>query len=79
MKLLPLSLVSLAAATPLGSLEERQSTTLCGQYSYWSGNGYEVLNNLWGKDAATSGSQCKSPPDYPLHARSESLQVLLTQ
>ena len=27
-------------------------------YAYWSGNGYELINNLWGKDAATSGEQC---------------------
>ncbi|KAK1756985.1 endoglucanase [Echria macrotheca] len=40
------------------SLEPRQQRALCDLYAYWSGNGYEVLNNLWGKDAATSGSQC---------------------
>ncbi|AEO68296.1 c396e94d-c968-42cc-96f7-73d53db5c633 [Thermothielavioides terrestris] len=57
MKLL-LFVSALAAATPLGSLEPRQQATLCDQYGYWSGNGYEVNNNLWGESAATSGSQC---------------------
>ncbi|KAK3305652.1 glycoside hydrolase family 12 protein [Chaetomium strumarium] len=61
MKLLLLSLVSsLAAASPLqaNSLEARQQATLCDQYGYWSGNGYEVNNNNWGRSAASSGSQC---------------------
>ncbi|KAL2021673.1 hypothetical protein VTK56DRAFT_6765 [Thermocarpiscus australiensis] len=48
----------LAAAAPSGSFDRRQLATLCEQYGYWSGNGYEVNNNLWGRDAATSGSQC---------------------
>ncbi|KAK4154614.1 glycoside hydrolase family 12 protein [Chaetomidium leptoderma] len=60
MKLSLLFLSSLAAAAPSGpsGVEPRQLKSLCEQYGYWSGNGYEVLNNLWGKDAATSGSQC---------------------
>ncbi|KAL2256593.1 hypothetical protein VTK26DRAFT_1431 [Humicola hyalothermophila] len=58
MKLTLLLLSSLAAATPLTSLSPRQQATLCDQYGYWSGNGYEVNNNCWGRDAATSGSQC---------------------
>lgn len=56
MKLSFLSLLPLAAAAP--SVEPRQVQTLCEQYGYWSGNGYEINNNLWGKNAATSGSQC---------------------
>jgi xyloglucan-specific endo-beta-1,4-glucanase len=36
----------------------QESISLCTQYAYHSEAGYEVLNNLWGKDAATSGSQC---------------------
>lgn len=40
------------------SIVPRQQQTLCDLYAYWSGNGYELLNNLWGKDSATSGSQC---------------------
>jgi xyloglucan-specific endo-beta-1,4-glucanase len=50
--------VALAAAAPSAVLEQRQQKSLCQQYDYWSGNGYELLNNLWGKDTATSGSQC---------------------
>ncbi|KAG7291169.1 hypothetical protein NEMBOFW57_001181 [Staphylotrichum longicolle] len=58
MKLLLPLFTSLAAATPLASLSPRQQATLCDQYSYWQGNGYELNNNNWGKSAATSGSQC---------------------
>ncbi|KAF2866417.1 concanavalin A-like lectin/glucanase domain-containing protein [Massariosphaeria phaeospora] len=36
----------------------QETISLCSQYAYHSAAGYEVLNNLWGKDAATSGSQC---------------------
>ncbi|KAK0707380.1 concanavalin A-like lectin/glucanase domain-containing protein [Lasiosphaeris hirsuta] len=36
----------------------RTQKDLCDLYAYWSGNGYELINNLWGKDSATSGSQC---------------------
>nr|7EE2_A Chain A, glycoside hydrolase family 12 beta-1,3-1,4-glucanase [Chaetomium sp.]7EEE_A Chain A, glycoside hydrolase family 12 beta-1,3-1,4-glucanase [Chaetomium sp.]7EEJ_A Chain A, glycoside hydrolase family 12 beta-1,3-1,4-glucanase [Chaetomium sp.] len=39
-------------------LDKRQQVTLCEQYGYWSGNGYEINNNLWGRDSATSGWQC---------------------
>lgn len=57
-----LSTLTLALAAPstevMSPLDKRQLKTLCGLYDYWSGNGYEVLNNLWGKDAASSGSQC---------------------
>lgn len=49
---------SLAAAVPSAPLEKRQMATLCDQYEYWSGNGYEANNNLWGRDSATSGEQC---------------------
>lgn len=61
MKLALASLLSLAVATPLPSsvaLDKRQQVTLCEQYGYWSGNGYEINNNLWGRDSATSGWQC---------------------
>lgn len=58
MQLSLLFLSSLAAASPLTALDKRQQATLCEQYGYWSGNGYEVNNNNWGKDAATSGQQC---------------------
>ena len=55
----PTSLVLAAAAlVQSATLATRQQSTLCKLYDYWSGNGYELLNNLWGQDAATSGSQC---------------------
>ncbi|KAE9363242.1 glycoside hydrolase family 12 protein [Stipitochalara longipes BDJ] len=50
-------LPALIAATPVHELAVRQQATLCDQYGYWSGNGYEVNNNMWGKDSG-SGSQC---------------------
>jgi len=53
-----LFLATLAASSHSVSLDKRQNTALCDQYAYWSGNGYEVNNNLWGRDAASSGSQC---------------------
>lgn len=57
-----LSSLTVALAAPTSEVpsvfDKRQLKSLCGQYDYWSGNGYEVLNNLWGKDAASSGSQC---------------------
>lgn len=37
---------------------QQQSVSLCTLYAYHAANGYEILNNLWGKDTATSGSQC---------------------
>jgi xyloglucan-specific endo-beta-1,4-glucanase len=49
---------SLVAAAPSTMLEARQQKTLCEQYAYWSGNGYEANNNMWGKSSATSGQQC---------------------
>jgi xyloglucan-specific endo-beta-1,4-glucanase len=42
----------------LTSVTVAQQQTLCELYGYYSTNGYELLNNLWGRDAATSGSQC---------------------
>lgn len=50
-----LSLCSVAVAqTPTASAE----LSLCTQYAYASVEGYDLLNNLWGMDEATSGSQC---------------------
>jgi len=52
-------LATLASAAAVSPLEPRQQATLCKQYEYWSGNGYEMNNNLWGKDSANQGgSQC---------------------
>ncbi|KAL2158672.1 hypothetical protein VTH06DRAFT_4154 [Thermothelomyces fergusii] len=49
---------SLAAASPVTSLDKRQQATLCEQYGYWSGYGYEVNNNNWGRNSASGGWQC---------------------
>ena len=58
MKLALLLFPSVIAAAPPVLLKTRQQKTLCEQYGYWSANGYEINNNLWGKGAASSGSQC---------------------
>jgi len=36
----------------------QENVSLCTQYAYYAAGGYEILNNLWGKDQATGGSQC---------------------
>ncbi|KAK4163733.1 concanavalin A-like lectin/glucanase domain-containing protein [Cladorrhinum sp. PSN259] len=55
-----LSAATVQSATIPAEIMPRQATTatLCNDYAYWSGFGYELLNNLWGKSAATSGQQC---------------------
>lgn len=60
-------LVAVTSAKPIaGPVEQAvaavqlQAATLCAQYAYYSSDGYEFNNNLWGKDSATSGSQCTS-------------------
>lgn len=55
-----ITMMEQANAIPMAepSITPRQQRSLCELYAYWSGNGYELLNNLWGKDSATSGSQC---------------------
>ena len=45
----------IAALTPFALAQQQ---TLCKKYGYYSSNGYELNNNLWGDGAATSGSQC---------------------
>jgi xyloglucan-specific endo-beta-1,4-glucanase len=55
------SLLAFATASPVAapvSPVRRQAAKLCGQYDYFAGNGYEFNNNNWGKNYATSGSQC---------------------
>ncbi|KAK0623782.1 concanavalin A-like lectin/glucanase domain-containing protein [Immersiella caudata] len=37
--------------------EHKPLQTLSDLYAYWCGDSYELINNLWGRDAATSGSQ----------------------
>lgn len=45
----------LAALAPVALAQQQ---TLCKQYEYFSANGYEFNNNLWGQGSASSGSQC---------------------
>jgi xyloglucan-specific endo-beta-1,4-glucanase len=58
--ILSAAVASPTAGTPtireVSSVQE--SISLCTQYAYYSTAGYEILNNLWGKDTATSGNQC---------------------
>ncbi|KNG47549.1 glycoside hydrolase family 12 protein [Stemphylium lycopersici] len=42
----------------LASLTAAQQATLCKDYEYFSSNGYELNNNIWGRSSATSGQQC---------------------
>ncbi|RYP70886.1 hypothetical protein DL771_005136 [Monosporascus sp. 5C6A] len=49
--------VALAMPTPTAG-EKRAATTFCEQWGSLETGGYIVYNNLWGRDAATSGSQC---------------------
>jgi xyloglucan-specific endo-beta-1,4-glucanase len=54
-------LLAIATASPVEqpvTPVRRQAASLCGQYSYYSANNYEFNNNMWGKGAASSGSQC---------------------
>lgn len=53
-QLLTLPLAALAAATP--TLHRRAD--MCGDWDNVVVNDYTLYNNLWGKGAATSGSQC---------------------
>jgi xyloglucan-specific endo-beta-1,4-glucanase len=63
---LVLSIAAPAAALVAGSPTRTTSQSpaiaaadpLCTQYAYYAEGGYEVLNNLWGIDTATGGSQC---------------------
>ncbi|CZS99665.1 related to endoglucanase I precursor [Rhynchosporium graminicola] len=50
------SLLAFAAVLGLSSAQQKNKDP-CALYDYYSGSGYEFLNNLWGKDAG-NGSQC---------------------
>ncbi|KAH7039879.1 xyloglucan-specific endo-beta-1,4-glucanase A [Microdochium trichocladiopsis] len=52
------TLPSLATATPTPTTLDKRATTFCGDWDSAATGGYTVYNNLWGKGAATSGSQC---------------------
>lgn len=50
-------LAALAAATPTPAALTRRAD-MCGDWDNVVVNDYTLYNNLWGKGAATSGSQC---------------------
>ncbi|KAH7381383.1 concanavalin A-like lectin/glucanase domain-containing protein [Phaeosphaeria sp. MPI-PUGE-AT-0046c] len=54
----PVSVREAATPTVRDVTAVQAQVSLCSQYAYHAENGYEILNNLWGKDTATSGSQC---------------------
>ncbi|SMY28168.1 unnamed protein product [Zymoseptoria tritici ST99CH_1A5] len=56
-KLNVLLLAGLAMAAPAS---RAAPTNMCTNQEGYSNSGYRVQNNLWGKDAATSGSQCSA-------------------
>jgi xyloglucan-specific endo-beta-1,4-glucanase len=59
--LFAVSASALAVGTPTTPDVETKAApiaSLCTQYAYYESNGYAILNNLWGIDTATGGSQC---------------------
>lgn len=42
---------------------EKRATKVCGQWDSVETGGYTIYNNLWGRDEATSGSQCMTVDD----------------
>ncbi|KAA8565621.1 hypothetical protein EYC84_009473 [Monilinia fructicola] len=58
---LPLLFSGAAIAAPAASKTlKARSTQICGQYDSVATGAYTVYQNLWGKDQATSGSQCST-------------------
>lgn len=53
---LPLLFIAAVSAAPSRTTVERADS--CGQWDSIKTGTYTVYNNLWGKDQATSGSQC---------------------
>ncbi|KAL4993823.1 xyloglucan-specific endo-beta-1,4-glucanase A [Aspergillus recurvatus] len=58
MKLLAVSLASLASATSIPSSTFTRRSDFCGQWDTATAGNFIVYNNLWGQDNADSGSQC---------------------
>jgi xyloglucan-specific endo-beta-1,4-glucanase len=56
MKRTLLLIATMVAASALVPRQAAHLESLCNLYAYWSNDDYELLNNLWGKDTATSGS-----------------------
>jgi len=54
--LLVASTASLALAAPATTVQKRAD--FCGQWDNSVNGPYTTYNNLWGRDQATSGSQC---------------------
>ena len=52
----PLSLLLIAFAAHVHCDQKN----MCGEQEGYSASGYRVQNNLWGKNSATSGSQCSA-------------------
>ena len=52
------SLLNPAIAVPTKTIQERGTTTYCGTWDSVQTGAYTVYNDLWGKSAAESGSQC---------------------
>ena len=53
-----ISVQNLAIAVPTKTIQERGTTTHCGQWDSVQTGAYTVYNDLWGISAAKSGSQC---------------------
>ncbi|KAI9371513.1 concanavalin A-like lectin/glucanase domain-containing protein [Aspergillus egyptiacus] len=58
MKLLTLTLASLASAASLASSTLTRRADFCGQWDTVIQGDFILYNNLWGQDNADSGSQC---------------------
>jgi xyloglucan-specific endo-beta-1,4-glucanase len=58
MKLLALTLGSLASAASITSGALNRRADFCGQWDTVTSGDFILYNNLWGQDNADSGSQC---------------------
>ncbi|KAL2825257.1 concanavalin A-like lectin/glucanase domain-containing protein [Aspergillus pseudoustus] len=58
MKLLTLTLGSLASAASIASGTLNRRADFCGQWDTTTSGDFILYNNLWGEDNADSGSQC---------------------
>ncbi|KAL4785364.1 concanavalin A-like lectin/glucanase domain-containing protein [Aspergillus varians] len=58
MKLLTLTLASLASAASITSETLHRRSDFCGQYDTVTKGDFILYNNLWGRDDADSGEQC---------------------
>lgn len=56
--LFTLAATSVAAIASAAPATFQKRAEFCGQYDTTTAGDYTIYNNLWGKDAASSGSQC---------------------